>query len=121
MCVCVCVCVLRVTYGEEIVNNLVEKVEGCDGDLIFAPILELDEGKSAVFGMLDFKHDDRFAAVVSELRGGGSGVAHAQSVDLKRFLRKNFLRVFAIIFIFILLDMMRQKASNRFFFAYITR
>lgn len=105
----------------EAVNNLVEKVNGANGHLIFAPILELDEGKSAVFGMLDFKHDDRLSTVVCELRGGGGGVAHAQSVDLKGFLRKNFLLVFAIIFIFILLDMMRQKASNRFFFAYVTR
>jgi hypothetical protein len=105
----------------ELVNNLVEKVNGGDWHLILAPILELDEGKSAVFGMLDIKHDYRLSAVVCELRGGvGGGVAHAQSVAEKRFRRKNFLRVFAIILFFILLDMMWPKASNRFFFTCVS-
>ena len=123
VCVCVCVCVWRVyDMGGETVNNLVEKVDGGDGNLIFASIFELDEGKRSVFGMLDFKHDDRLPAIVCELRGGvGVGVGHVQRIAEKRLRRKNFLRIFAIIFIFILLDMMRQKASNRFFFAYVTR
>ena len=74
----------------ETVNNLVEKVDSANGNLIFAPILELDEGKSAVFGMLDFKHDDRLVAVVCELRGG-VGVGHVQRIAEKRLRHKNFL------------------------------
>ena len=86
------------------VNHLVKEVDGGHWHLILTPILKLDEGKSAVFGMLDFKHDDGLAAVVSELRGGGGsggGVAHAHSIVLKGFLCNIFLHVFAIIFIFI--------------------
>ena len=86
-------CVESNVWGET-VNNLVEEVDGGDGNLILAPILELDEGKSAVFGMLDFKHDDGLPAVVSELRGGGgvgSGVAHAQRIAEQPIFRKNFL------------------------------
>ena len=106
----------------ETVNNLVEKVDGGNGDLIFASIFELNEGKRSVFGMFYVKNNYRLSTVVCELRGGvGVGVGHVQRIAEKRLRRKNFLRIFAIIFIFILLDMMRQKASNRFFFAYVTR
>jgi len=97
VCVCVCVCVCgECSEWGEVVNNLVEKVESSYGDLIFAPVFKLDKGKSAIFGMLDFEHDDRFSAVVCELKGGGGGgvgggVGHAQRIAEKRLRRKNFL------------------------------
>ena len=104
------VCGECMIWGET-VNNLVEKVEGCDGDLIFAPILELDEGKSAVFGMLDFKHDDRLSTVVCELRGGvGVGVGHVQRIAEKRLRHKNFLHkkhLFFLRFVKIFLDKLK--------------
>ena len=97
---CVCVCGECSGWGET-VNNLVEKVNGTNGNLIFASIFELNEGKRSVFGMFNFKNDYRLSAVVCELRGGvGVGVGHVQRIAEKRLRRKNFLRIFAIIFYF---------------------
>ena len=77
----------------EAVNNLVEKVNGANGNLIFAPILELDEGESAVFGMFYVKNNYAFATIVCELRGGvgvGGGVGHAQSLSQGRIFTRTF-------------------------------
>jgi hypothetical protein len=85
----------------ERVNNLVEKVNGGNGNLIFAPVFELDEGKCAVFGVFNVKNDHGLSAVVGELKGGGGGggVSHGQSVGSEAVFRKNFLRFFADFFL----------------------
>jgi len=89
---CVCVCVESVSDGGENVNNLVEKVERGDGNLIFAPVFKLNESKRSVFSMFNFKNNDGLSAIVCELRGGvGGGVGHVQRIAEKRFRRKNFL------------------------------
>ena len=80
-------------------KNLIEKVNGANGNLIFAPVFKLNEGKRSVFGMFNVKNNYGLPAIVCELRGGvGVGVGHVQRIAQGQMFRKNFLHTKRFIF-----------------------